>query len=140
MSLLTLLNTNEIKNSGGTEVEFSRSSSEGSTVLYTTTTVVPAYPHTLSVKHALSGVGIAARRRSMFRFDKRVVGQVDILRPADIGGYFVMDIPIGNLTSLAEPANVMAECMSFLASTGASTTILYDCSGTGALTILNGSL
>jgi hypothetical protein len=37
-------------------------------------------------------------------------------------------------------ANVVANVMSFAASLGASTTILYDCTGNGAVTLLSGQL
>lgn len=134
------LNTNEVKNAAATEVEFSRLSSSARETEFAQIAETPALPHRLKIKHQESGSGIALRRRSMFRFDKSVAGQVDTTRNAVISAYVVLDAPVGNLTAATEMANVLAEVMSFLATTGAGTTVLFDGTGNGAKTLLEGGL
>jgi len=139
--LANTLNTNEIKNSSGAEVEFTRISQgpDRSTVFAQINEQLSA-PHRLTVKHLESGKGLNLRRRSLIRIDKTVVSSVDSETPVVISMYTVADIPVGALTANTEPANVLAELMSFMASLGASTTILYDCTGNGAATLLSGQL
>lgn len=132
--------TNEIKNAAGVEVEFELQGHGDRTSTYAQKNEPPNQPHRLSIKHAESGAGTSLRRRSVVRFDKTVNGQVDTSKPANIGIYTVADIPIGNLTAMTEPMNVLAELMSFLATTGAATTVLFDCSGHGASTLINGTI
>lgn len=139
--LSNTLVTNEVKNSAGTEVEFSRiSSGPGRTTEFKATAETPSLPHRLTISHSESGSGIKLRRRSVFRFDKTVISPVDDVSPVVVSAYVVADFPIGALETTAEPANVLAETMSFLASLGASTTILYDGTGNGAVTLLSGEL
>jgi len=72
------------------------------------------------------------------RFDKTIAG-ADLL-PATVSAYAVLDIPVGDLSATTEAKNVLAELMSFCASLGASTTILYDCTGNGAVSLVTGGL
>jgi len=132
------LNTNEVKNSGGTEIEFARESTSDRKLTFVPSTMVPNLPHRLTVSHLETGKGSALRRRSLVRFDKTVAGVST--SPVVISAYAVLDVPVGDLAVLTEPTHVMAELMSFLASTGASTTILYDGSGNGADALLKGTL
>jgi len=134
------LNTNEIKNSAGTEVEFSRLSTSDRQTVYSQIAETPSAPHRLTIAHQESGSGMKLRRRSVVRFDKTVISGVDSVTPITVSAYAVLDFPVGASTSSAEAANVLAELMSFLASLGASTTILYDGSGNGAATLLSGGL
>jgi hypothetical protein len=138
--LSNTLNTNEIKNSAGTEVEFQRLSSSDRSTEYAQITESPSKPHRLSIKHAESGAGINKRRRSVVRFDKTVASDVDTTKLVVVSFYVVMDAPVGALTTSAEMANVNAELMSFMASLGASTTILYDGTGNGSVALLAGGL
>jgi hypothetical protein len=138
--LANTLNTNEIKNSAGTEVEFSRIATGDRQTEYAQITEAPSAPHRLVVKHLESGKGINLRRRSLVRFDKTVQSTVDATLPVVISAYVVLDSPVGALTANTEPTNVIAELMSFCASLGASTTILYDGTGNGAATLLSGGL
>lgn len=138
--LSNTLNTNEIKNSAGTEVEFQRISSGDRQTEFAQITESPSAPHRLTVKHLETGKGVNLRRRSLVRFDKTVMSTVDSTLPVVISAYAVLDSPVGALTANTEPANVVAELMSFLASLGANTTILYDCTGNGAVTLLTGGL
>jgi len=138
--LSNTLVTNEIKNAAGTEVEFSRISQGERTTEFAAVGETPSAPHRLTVAHMETGAGTGLRRRSKVGFSKTVAGQVDTTKPAVINFYVVADIPVGNLTAYTEPGNVMAELMSFIASLGATTTILYDGSGNGASTLINGTL
>jgi hypothetical protein len=138
--LANTLNTNEIKNSAGTEVEFSRLSTSDRQTVFAQITETPSAPHRLSISHQESGSGLTKRRRSVVRFDKTVISSVDSVTPVTVSAYAVLDAPVGALTTATEMAHVLAELMSFMASLGASTTILYDGTGNGAATLLNGGL
>jgi hypothetical protein len=140
MSLANTLVTNEVKDYGGTEVEFSRISSIGRSTEFAAVQETPATPVRLKVSHQETGVGINKRRRSVVRFDLTTAGQVDSTVYVTHSCYAVLDIPIGNMTVITQSKNVVAYLMSFMASLGASTTILYDCTGNGAATLLNGTL
>jgi hypothetical protein len=132
--------TNEVKNSAGTEQEFSRLSTNDRQTVFAKVSETPSLPHRLIISHQESGSGIKLVRRSMMRFDKTIISEVDAITPITISAYTVMVIPIGHLDTLGEPTHVLANNMSFLASLGASTTILYDGTGNGAVALLNGSL
>lgn len=134
------LNTNEIKNSAGAEVEFQHLSQEGRSRVFAMVGESPSLQHRLDISHVESGKGLTLVRRSLVRFTKNVISQVDTVTPVPILGYTVLQVPVGHLTSLAEPTHVLAELMSFCASLGATTTILYDGTGNGAQVLLNGSL
>jgi hypothetical protein len=136
----TNLTTNEVKNSSGTEVEFTRLSSTGRTLIFAQSSETPAQPHRLTVSHLETGTGVSKRRRSVVRVDKTVTGSYDTTIQERISAYTVADIPVGNLSAYTEVKNVLAELMSNLASLGASTTILYDCTGYGADALTNGGL
>lgn len=138
--LANTLNTNEIKNAAGVEQEFTRLSQGIRDTVFALITETPSAPHRLSIKHAESGKGVELRRRSLVRFDKTVAGQVDSTKSAVISAYAVVDIPLGNLTSYDEVKNVLANLMSFMATTGAATTVLFDGTGNGAATMLSGTL
>jgi len=136
--LSNTLNTNEVKNAAGTEVEFSRISTNGRSTEFAQIAETPNAPHRLKVSHSESGLGSELRRRSMVRFDKVVTGVST--QPRNVGAYLVLDAPIGDLSTSTEIKNVIAELLSFCASLGASTTILYDCTGNGADALVNGGL
>jgi hypothetical protein len=142
MALSNTLVTNEIKNAAGTEVEFQRLG-DGPTsrsTVFAQVSEAPARPHRLNISHSESGSGLKKRRRSLVRFDKNVVSTVDAATTVTISAYAVLDAPVGAMAASTEFSNVLAELMSFMASLGASTTILYDCTGNGAATLLNGGL
>lgn len=132
------LTTNEVKNSAGTEVEFSRLSANDRTVEFSQVAETPNLPHRIKVSHQEIGVDVNRRRRSLVRVDKTIAGVNG--SPVQFTAYAVADIPIGNVSSLAEASNVVAELMSLIASQGATTTILFDCTGYGAASLVNGSL
>lgn len=138
--LANTLNTNEIKDSAGTEIEFSRLSQSNRETVFAKIGETPSLPYRLSVKHLESGSGINKRRRSLVRFDKTVMSGVDATKPVVVSAYIVLDTPIGALTANTDPTNVVANLMSFCATTGAATTVLFDGTGNGAKTLLNGDL
>lgn len=137
--LATSLNTNEIKNSAGTEVEFQhRQYGEGMMREFSAIGELPNLEHRLVVSHQESGSAAKKVRRSLVRFNKNVAGVDGTIET--ISFYTVAVIPVGNLANFTEVTNVCAELVSFLASLGASTTILYDGTGNGATSLINGSL
>lgn len=138
--LTNTLNTNEVKNAAGTEVEFTRLSIGDRQTEYQMIGELPATPFRMTIKHAETGSGLTARRRSTVRFDKSTAGQVDTTTTMKASFYIVGDIPIGNLTSNALPQDTLAALLSFCASLGASTTILYDGTGNGAAALLSGGI
>jgi len=138
--LSNTLVTNEVKDAAGAEVEFLRIDSIGRTTEFAKSGELPSSPYRLDVSHTEVGTGTKTRRRSKVGFSKTITGQVDTTTTAEILAYTVVDIPIGNMTAYTEAKNVLANQISFLASLGASTTILYDCTGNGADALINGTL
>lgn len=138
--LSNTLNTNEIKNASAVEVEFQRLSQNARSTTFSVITETPSQPHRLTVSHVETGTGLKLRRRSLVRFDKTVISPVDSATPVTASAYVVLDSPIGALNAMDEPKNVLAELMSFLATTGSGTTVLFDCTGNGASTLINGGL
>lgn len=138
--LTNTLNTNQIKNAAGTEVEFDRLSINSRSTEFKQIAESPSLPHRLHISHQETGTGIKQRRRSLVRFDKTVMSTVDATVPCTVTGYVVLDLPVGALSANTEFANVLAELMSFIASDGGGTTILYAGTGTGADALLNGGL
>lgn len=138
--LTNTLNTNEIKNAAGTEVEFTRLSIGDRKTEFAMISETPALPNRLTIAHAESGSGISRRRRSVIRIDRTTAGEVDTTVNVKSSFYIVGDLPIGNLTASTAPKAALAQLMSFLASLGATTTILYDCTGNGADCLINGGI
>lgn len=136
----TNLTTNEIKDNAGTEEEFLRIATNARSLVFAKSGELPSAPHRLTVSHQESGSGTSMRRRSVVRVDKTITGQVDTTKSVKVSAYVVVDIPIGNLTAYTEAKKVLANLMSNIASQGASTTILYDCTGYGADALVNGGL
>jgi hypothetical protein len=138
--LSNTLNTNEVKNAAGTEVEFQSLGIVGRSHEYAQVGESPALPHRLKVSHQETGKGIKLVRRSAARIDKTIISTVDLATPVTISFYTVAVIPVGALAAITEATNVCAELNSFMASTGASTTILYDGTGNGSSVLLNGGI
>jgi len=142
MALSNTLDTNEIKNAAGTEEEFGRLG-DGTTPRSTVFAKVgeaPSLPHRLNISHQESGSGLKKRRRSLVRFDKTVISTVDSVTPVTVSAYVVLDAPVGAMAASTEFTNVIANLMSFCASLGATTTILFDGTGNGAKTLIEGGL
>lgn len=138
--LANTLNTNEVKNAAGTEIEFQRLKTEGRTTVFAQIAETMSKQHRLTISHLETGIGLKARRRSLIRIDKTSTSDVDLVTPITDSCYIVGDFAVGAHNATTEPANVVAELLSFCASLGASTTILYDCTGNGARELLQGGL
>jgi len=136
--LPTNLTSNEVKDSAGAEVEFTRISTESRSVSFAKSTEAPNQPYRLKVSHQETGSGVARRRRSLVRFDYPVTGVNGTIE--NIAVYGVADIPVGNLSATTGISVAIAHFVSFMASQGASTTILYDTTGYGAAAMVNGTL
>lgn len=138
--LSNTLVTNEVKNATATEVEFQRLLQNERSTEFGQITESPNQPHRLKISHQESGSGFSKRRRSVVRFDKTVASTVDTTKTVVVSAYLVLDAPVGALIASTEFANVLAEVLSFCATTGAATTVLFDCTGNGAATLLSGGL
>lgn len=138
--LSNTLNTNEIKDNAGTEVEFTHRQQDGSSREFMKINENPSQPHRLTIKHQEVGTGLKARRRSAVRFNLTHISTVDSVTPVTTSFYIVGDIPVGAITSMTTPAAVLANLLSFCATTGAATTVLFDGTGNGAKCLLNGEL
>lgn len=138
MALSSSLVTNEIKNAAGTEVEFLQQQEVGRTRIFAQVAEPPNLLHRLTLSHQETGEGTERIRRSVHRVDKEVTGVSGTKRK--ISFYTVGVIPVGDIANFDEVKNVCAENMSFHASTGADTTIKYDCSGNGASALVNGTI
>lgn len=139
--LANTLNTNEIKDRAGVEVEFGRlSTGEGRKTVFSKVGETPNLPYRMSVSHQETGSGIDLVRRSLIRFDKTVASTVDSSKLVTASAYAVLVAPVGAMGAVTEFENVLANLMSFLATTGAGTTVLFDCTGNGAATLTSGQL
>jgi len=138
--LSNTLNTNEVKNAAGTEVEFSRLSTSERATEFAQVSETPSSEHRLLISHQENGAGMKKRRRSLVRIDKTVISGVDSVTPITVSAYIVLDAPVGAMSSIAEATNVIAEILSFCATTGAGTTVLFDGTGNGAAALLSGGL
>jgi hypothetical protein len=140
MSLPVNLVTNEVKNSAGVEQEFTGNGAEGRTREFIQVNENPSQEHRIKVQHQETGLVLKKVRRSNIRIDKKVLSTVDLITPVTITASLTLSIPVGHLVSLAEVKNVLAEMMSLVATTGAATTVLFDCTGYGADALVNGTL
>jgi len=138
--LSNTLNTNEVKDRAGVEVEFSRLSTSDRRTEFAKISETPSLPYRLSVSHQEIGTGLKARRRSVVRFDKTHISGVDSETPVTTSAYLVLDYPIGASTTDDEAQDVIANILSFCATTGAATTVLFDGTGNGAAALLSGGL
>lgn len=138
--LSNTLNTNEIKNAAGTKVDFGRLSTNGRQTVYAQINEPPSAQHRLSIQHTEIGAGLGRRRRSVVRFDKSSISTIDTATTVTASAYLVLDTPIGAINTMAEPTAVLAELLSFCATTGAGTTVLFDGTGNGAAALLSGGL
>lgn len=136
--LPTNLNTNEVKDRAGVEIEFNRYESEGRQLIFAASNEVPSAPHRLKVAHQETGSGLTAVRRSAVIIDKTVTGKSG--KPVVIRMQKTGVIPVGELDNLDAVKDVSAELDSFCATTGAGTTVLFDGSGNGSSAVINGSM
>jgi len=132
------LNTNEVKNSSGTEVEFTSMDSSGRTREFQQIAETPNLRHRLQIAHREAGSAEDNRRQSKIGIFKEVTGASGKKRVVRCN--LTIDAPVGDLSSDTEIKNVIAEVLSFCATTGAGTTVLFDCSGNGASLLVSGAL
>jgi hypothetical protein len=132
------LNTNEVKNAAGTEEEFLRQYASERKLVFAKSGETPNLPHRLTISHQETGSGADLVRRSLVRVDKTILGVSGVPRKIEV--YEVHVIPVGDIANYTEVKNASANLMSFIASTGATTTILYDCTGYGADAAISGTL
>lgn len=135
--LSNTLVTNEIKNSAGTEVEYQRLSTGDGRATFAKIGEQPAFPDRFTISHQESGSGLNQRRRSVIRFDYTGTGSVDSTKTARHSAYIVLDRQIGQETADTASKDLLAKLMSLMATTGAATTVLFDCTGTGASNLLS---
>jgi len=138
--LPTTLNTNEVKDASGVEVEFERRSTDKTVLEFKQVAEAPNLPHRLKVSNQESGVGLALRRRSLIRLDLTSMSEVDTTLPVTDSAYIVLDTAVGAHNTTAAAKKVLAELLSFVASDGTNTTVKFDCTGTGAKCLIDGSL
>jgi len=133
------LNTNEIKNAAGTEVEFVHFNQQGRTRTFAQVNEPLSLFHRLDIAHMETGSGFKRVRRSKVGFSKQILSS-DGVTPVTLLSYNVTVIPVGAMVADTEVANVLAELGSFLYTTGAGTTLLFDGSGNGCICLRTGSL
>jgi len=138
--LTNTLNTNEVKNAAGTEREFTRLSTADRATEFALIGESPAAKHRLLIKHQETGLGLKQRRRSVIRFDKESVSDVDTALTVTTSAYLVLDAPVGATLTDVQMKEVLANIMSFVATTGAATTVLFDCTGSGAAALVSGGI
>lgn len=134
------LNTNEVKDRSGVEIEFSRIKTLDRTTEFSKIAEQPNLPVRLKVSHQETGAGITLRRRSVIRFDKSSISTVDATKVVTNSCYIVLDAAVGGITSNNELADVIAMVLSFVGTTGAATTVLFDGTGNGAKALIEGGL
>lgn len=130
--------TNEVKDSAGIEQEFGRLYDSERKVVFAKVGEAPNLHQRITVQHSESGAGIDRVRRSNQTTDYEVTGVSGTKRTIKVST--TVTSPDGDLTSFAPVTTAMAYHQSFLASRGATTTILYDGTGCGAEALINGSL
>lgn len=140
MALPSNLNTNEVKNASGTEVEFNRFGIDSlGRLVFRASSETPNLPNRLYIAHREVGEGINRRRESNITFRKTCAGVDTLATPVENVISLSLRFAVGNSDDTDEPQELLAYMMSFIASLGASTTILYDGTGNGASTLINGT-
>jgi len=131
--------TNEVKDAAGAEIEFERMTTKDRSTEFFKKGELPGAEHRLQVSHQEVGSGINRRRRSRVGFSIISMGK-DTLTPVTNSCYIVLDTPIGNQATYDDAKKVVANLLSFCATTGAATVVLFDCTGSGAKSLIEGSL
>lgn len=134
------LTTNEVKDSAGAEVEMTRLWIEGRTTRYSKIGSTGALFTNLDIRHTEFGEGMKRRRRSAVRFDKAVASDIDSSLIITHSDYWIHDSPVGAFSANTHAVTNVAHLLSFMASLGASTTILYDGTGNGSQVVLIGGI
>jgi len=138
--LSNTLNTNQVKDSTGAEVEFERMLTNERTSVFQKIGMQEALPHKMSIAHQESGTGMKRRRRSAFRVDLTSISGVDSVTPITDSAYIVLDRAVGASTSDTAATNVLANLLSAVASDGSDSTIKFNGTGTFASALIKGTL
>jgi len=93
--LSNTLNTNQVKDSTGAEVEFERMLTNERTSVFQKIGMQEALPHKMSIAHQESGTGMKRRRRSAFRVDLTSISGVDSVTRITDSAYIVLDRAVG---------------------------------------------
>jgi hypothetical protein len=130
--------TNEVKNAAGTELEFGRQKEEGPSVTFKYKLEPPNLPHYIRFSHREVGKGTELRSQSVEEVVKTVVGVSGV--PRKVITRITTDFPIGDLATMDEPKNVLAEAGSLAFLDGTGTTFLFAGTGLGASALLERSI
>lgn len=137
--LSNTLETNEVKDASGSGVSLERMAIDNASTVFKKIADDVANPIRLTISHSHSGTGTTKVRRSLVRFDKTVTNSTTGAKGVS-SAYVVLVSPEGVIENANNDTAVLAYLMSFLASLGASTTILYDGTGNGAAALLSETL
>jgi hypothetical protein len=138
--LPNLLNTNEVKDRNGTEVEFQRIDTTGRTTEYAQLAETPAYPRRINIRHREVGSGTEKRRQSQVRFSVTKPGGVDSTKAVTPFVQVTAEYPVGNSTSSNDLKDLLAHMVTFFAYDAANALKVYDGTSNGSSVILDGSL
>lgn len=137
--LPSALTNNEVKDRAGVEVEFNRWNSDERKVEFAKVGEVPSLPRRLIVSHQETGEGTELVRRSAAIVNVYIVGtKSGKIKP--IQALLKLTIPQGDIDDYNTVKDALAYLLSSAATTGAGTTVLFDCSGTVADALINGSM
>jgi hypothetical protein len=133
------LNTNEVKDRAGAEIELERrSTGPGQITEFKKLSETAGLPVRLSIKHETSGTGIKETRRSVVEAINTVENS-DGEKVTSIARFSVVH-PSGLADDFNGLKDAIAMILSFCATTGAGTTVLLDGSGSGANALINEGL
>jgi len=133
------LNTNEVMNASGTEVEFQSRGITGNRHEFAKIGESPALPQRFKVEHLETGAGIRRVRQSVIRFDYSSKSDVDNATTVVDSAQLKLTHAVGAHLTDAEAKAVLAGLGSFAFTLGTST-FKYDGTGTGAAALLSGGL
>jgi len=133
------LNTNEVKDAAGTEVEFTHQSEQGRKRVFQKIGELYAYPQHIIIQHDEKGVGVKKVRRSNLSIQITELSGVDSLTPITPFISLTLSLPVGLMATNATAARLCAYMGSFGWLTGADSTLKYDGSGTGIAALLAGT-
>jgi hypothetical protein len=134
------LTTNEIKNATGSGLAFERvATGPGKQTEFKLSAETLGNPYRMTISHSRVGSGQSERRRSVVKFTAREEDANDGQK-FETSAYIVVDEPTGRADNQTTLAGLIANILSFCATTGAASTVLFDGSGNGAKVLLNETL
>jgi hypothetical protein len=139
MALADNLNTNELKNEAGTEVEYLNFDKGSRMKEWFKSGEVPGLPSHLKIQHREIGEGVDKKRQSNISLYITEIGSVDTTKQAKSIGSFSTTVPIGNIPNFAKITTVMA-CLGSLCYTNGTNTFVYDGTTPGAAALINGTI